>query len=95
MLALQQCIKLARFREAWDFCKHLNNLETWHMMGKAALRCLNVDFGKWAVQHVVYFKYQSPYHNLYDPLLPHLLHLHGFICLLCDHHLQQHHHGIR
>lgn len=43
--ALDQCIKLKRFKEGWEFAKHINNINTWQEMGRAALRALDIDFG--------------------------------------------------
>ncbi|KAF6025035.1 WDR19 [Bugula neritina] len=50
--ALEQCIKLRRFKEAWDFCKHLNSMEAWLQMGKAALRALDIDFALRVYRHI-------------------------------------------
>lgn len=44
--ALEQCVKLKRFKDAWNFCKHLNSMEAWQQMGKAAMRALDIDFGE-------------------------------------------------
>lgn len=44
--ALDQCMRLRRFKEAWDFCKFINNIETWQQLGKSAMRALDIEFGK-------------------------------------------------
>ena len=42
---LDKCLKLRRFKEAWSYCAALNSKESWAMLGKAALRNLEINTG--------------------------------------------------
>ncbi|XP_067949190.1 WD repeat-containing protein 19-like isoform X2 [Watersipora subatra] len=50
--ALEQCIRLKRFKDAWNFCKHLSSIEAWQQMGKAAMRALDIDFALRVYRHI-------------------------------------------
>lgn len=42
--ALEQCVALCRFKEAWAFASFLNSREAWAELGRTALRALDIDF---------------------------------------------------
>ncbi|KAK7098094.1 WD repeat-containing protein 19-like [Littorina saxatilis] len=43
-IAVDQCINLRRFRDAWIYISLMNNQATWEMFGKAALYNMDLDF---------------------------------------------------
>lgn len=45
LICLSDIISL-RFDEAWKTCQMLNNKESWIQLGEAALRNIEVDFGR-------------------------------------------------
>jgi len=42
--AVQKCIALKRFQEAWRLCEDLQSIECWQQLANAALCCLDIDF---------------------------------------------------
>lgn len=42
--AIEQCINLRRFPDAWVYCTQMNNTLTWQKLGKATLFDMDLDF---------------------------------------------------
>ena len=46
--ALQKCLALRRFADAWMYCTCLNEPAKWNELGKAVLHCMEIEFGECA-----------------------------------------------
>ncbi|GFR90645.1 WD repeat-containing protein 19-like [Elysia marginata] len=43
-IAIQQCVNLKRFKDAWIYCSILRQADMWREVGKAALQSMDLDF---------------------------------------------------
>ncbi|XP_076446829.1 WD repeat-containing protein 19-like isoform X2 [Babylonia areolata] len=50
--AVEQCISLRRFRDAWVYCTLLKSSNAWQMLGKATLYNMDLDFAVRVYRHL-------------------------------------------